>query len=62
MDSSIKFAANYTYQVFSLNLGAANALVWVQEDFKDKPAPSIDSETEEIIKVFSNPPEFRCCV
>ena len=51
VDSSVKFAANYTYQVFSLNPGAANALGWVQEDFKDKPAPSVDSETGEIINV-----------
>ena len=44
VDSSIKFAANYTYQVFSMDPGA-NALGWVQEDFADKPAPTIDSET-----------------
>ena len=50
-DSSIKFAANYTYQVFSLNPGGTNALGWVQEDFKDKPAPSINSETGKIVKV-----------
>ena len=36
-----------------MNPGAANALGWVQEDFKDKPAPSIDSETGEIIMVSS---------
>ena len=53
VDSSIKFAANYTYQVFSLNPGGVNALGWVQEDFKDKPAPSIDSETGETVKVSS---------
>ena len=44
IESSIKLAANYTYQVFSLNPGSAtsaNALGWVQ----DKPAPTIDSET-----------------
>ena len=51
VDSSIKFAANYTYHVFSLNPGGVNALGWVQEDFKNKPAPSIDSETGEIINV-----------
>lgn len=45
MDSSIRFTANYTFQVVSLNLNSANALGWVQENFKDKPAPSIDSET-----------------
>ena len=50
VDSSIKFAANYTYQVFSLNPGGA-ALGWVQEDFKDKPAPSINSETGETVGV-----------
>ena len=36
VDSSIKFSANYTYQVFSLSPGEANALGWAQEDFKDK--------------------------
>ena len=50
VDSSIKFAANYTYQVFSMDPGA-NALGWVQEDFIGKPAPSIDSETGENIQV-----------
>ena len=50
VDSSIKFAANYTYQVFSMDPGA-NALGWVQEDFADKPAPSIDSETGKNIQV-----------
>ena len=53
VDSSIKFAANYTCQVFSLNPGGANALRWVQEDFKDKPAPSIDSESGESVKISS---------
>ena len=51
VDSSIKFAANYTYQVFSLHPGAANALGWVQEDFKYMPAPSVDSQTGDIIIV-----------
>ena len=51
VDSSIKFAANYMCQVFSLNPGGANALGWVQEDFKDKPAPSIDSEFVESAKI-----------
>ena len=37
--------------MFSLNPGGASALGWVQEDFKDKPAPSIDSETGESIKI-----------
>ena len=50
VDSSIKFAANYTYQVFSLDPGA-NALGWVQENFIDKPAPSIDSETGKSLEV-----------
>ena len=54
VDSSIKFPANYTCQVFLLNPGGTNALGWVQEDFRDKPAPSIDSETGEVIKI---PPE-----
>ena len=50
VDSSIKFAANYTYQVFSMDPGA-NALGWVQEDFADKPAPTIDSETGKNMQV-----------
>ena len=50
-DSSIKFSANYTYQVFSLSPGGANALGWAQEDFKDKPAPSINSETGEVVEI-----------
>ena len=51
VDASINFAANYTFQIFSLNPGAANALGWVQEDFKDKPAPTVDSHTGDIISV-----------
>ena len=51
VDSLIKFAANYTYQVFSLNPRSANALCWAQENFKDKPAPLIDSETGKNVKV-----------
>ena len=50
VDSSIKFAANYTCQVFSLDPGA-NALGWVQENFIDKPAPSINSETGKSLEV-----------
>ena len=53
VDSSMKFSANYTYQAFSLSHGGVNALGWTQEDFKDKPAPSINSETGEIVKVQS---------
>ena len=53
VDSSIRFAANYTCQVYSMNPGGANALGWVQEDFRDKPAPSIDSETGESVKISS---------
>ena len=51
VDSSVKFAANYTYQAFSLNPTSANALGWIQENFKEKPAPSIDSETGENVSV-----------
>ena len=54
VDSSIKFSANYTNQVFSLSPGGANALGWAQEDFKYKPAPSINSETGEVVKISSN--------
>ena len=53
VDSSIKFSANYTYQAFLLSPGGINALGWAQEDFKDKPAPSINSETGEIVEVQS---------
>ena len=53
VDLSIKFSANYTYQAFSLSPGGANALGWVQENFKDKPAPSINSETGEAVKISS---------
>lgn len=41
VDSTIKFAANYTYQVDSLYPSSTNALGWVQDNFKDKPPPSI---------------------
>ena len=53
VDSSIKFSANYTYQAFSLSPGGVNVLGWAQEDFKDKPAPSINSETGETVEVQS---------
>ena len=53
VDLSIKFSANYTYQAFSLSPGGANALGWVQENFKDKPAPSINSETGEAVEISS---------
>ena len=51
VDSSIKFSANYAYQAFSLSPGDVNVLGWAQEDFKDKPAPSINSETGKIVEV-----------
>ena len=51
VDSSIKYSANYTYQVFSLSPGDGNVLGWVQEDFKNNPAPSINSETGELTKI-----------
>ena len=51
VDSSIKFFLNYAYQVFSLSPGDVNVLGWAQEDFKDKPAPSINSETGKIVEV-----------
>jgi len=41
VNSSIRFAANYMYQAFSMGPGA-NALGWDQEKFQDTPAPSID--------------------
>ncbi len=47
VDASIKFAVNYTYQVFSMGPGA-NALGWDQKKFENIPAPSIDSETGRI--------------
>ena len=51
VDSSIKYSANYTYQAFSLSPGGRNALGWAQEDFKNKPAPLINSETGKVIDV-----------
>ena len=51
VDFSIKYLANYAYQAFSLSPGDVNVLGWVQEDFKDKPAPSINSETGKTVKV-----------
>ena len=50
VDLSIRFAANYTYQVFSMTPGA-NALGWDQKKIQDNPAPSIDSETGRSIKI-----------
>ena len=47
VDASIKFAVNYTFQVFSMGPGA-NALGWHQKKFESIPAPSIDSETGRI--------------
>ena len=44
VDASIKFAVNYTFQVFSMGPGA-NALGWDQKKYENIPAPSIDSET-----------------
>ena len=53
VDLSIKYSANYTYQAFSLSPGDVNVLGWVHEDFKDNPAPSINSETGKIIEVMT---------
>ena len=50
VDLSIRFAANYTYQVFSMGPGA-NAVGWDQKKFENIPAPSIDSETGKISTV-----------
>ena len=47
VDSSIKFAVNYTYQVFTMGPGA-NALGWHQKKLENMPAPSIESETGKI--------------
>ena len=49
-DLSIKFAVNYTYQVFTMGPGA-NALGWDQRKFEDKPAPFINSEAGKISAV-----------
>ena len=59
VDSSIKYSANYTYQVFSLSPGDGNVLGWVQEDFKNKPAPSINSETGKVMEVLQNQSSWR---
>ena len=50
MDSSVRFAENYTYQVFSMGPGA-NAVGWDQKKFEDKPSSSVDSETGRISTV-----------
>lgn len=45
VDSSVRFAANYMYQVFSME-PEDNVVGWDQKKFEDKPAPSVDSETD----------------
>ena len=46
-DASIKFSVNYTNQVHAIGPPSANGLGWNADEFKDKPAPSINSETGE---------------
>ena len=46
-DSSIKFSVNYTNQVCAAGPPSANGLGMNADKFKDKPAPSINSETGE---------------
>ena len=46
-DASIKFLVNYTNQVHAAGPPSVNGLGWNMEEFKDKPAPSINSETGE---------------
>ena len=53
VDSSIKFAVNYTYQVHSMIPSSANALACSKDVSKLGPAPTIDSETGMRIKVSS---------
>jgi hypothetical protein len=64
VDASIRFAVNYTYQVFSMGPGA-NALGWDQKKYENIPAPSIDSETGRMDnvspeKIIHGVPEHSC--
>ncbi len=64
VDASIKFAVNYTFQVFSMGPGA-NALGWNQKKFENIPAPSIDLEMGRINtvspeKIIHEVPEHSC--
>ena len=64
VDASIKFAVNYTYQVFSMGPGA-NALGWDQKKYENITAPSIDSETGRMDtispeKIIHEVPEHSC--
>ena len=45
VDASIKFSVNYVYAAGPLS---ANGLGWSKDDFKDKLAPFINSETREL--------------
>ncbi len=58
VDASIKFAVNYTSQVFSMGPGA-NALGWDQKKFENIPAPSIDSETGSLESVLGKQNDLR---
>ena len=46
-DASIKFSVNYTFQVHAAGPPFANGLGWDLEEFKNKPASFINSETGE---------------
>ena len=45
IDASIKFSVNYMNQVYPAGPPSNDGLGWNAAEFKDKPAPSINSET-----------------
>ena len=53
-DASIKFSVNYMNQVHAAGPPSANGLGWKVEDFKNKPAPTINSETGEKVEDAEN--------
>ena len=50
VDSSIKFAVNYTFQINSVAPESSFGTGWDQEIWKTKPAPTINSETGARVK------------
>ena len=53
-DASIKFSVNYNNQVCAARPPSAKRLGWNADEFKDKPAPSINSETGEKVLEIEN--------
>ena len=54
VDASIMFSVNYTNQVCAARPPSDYGLGWNADEFKDKPAPSINSETGEKVLVLEN--------